>query len=77
MEQKTEFSFWKGWSQVRLKDQTEVKEKIMSALGLVTSSRMTWCSRRNGKVEPKVSEAKAIEDVFHEYGIKEVWGAKL
>jgi len=25
-------------------------------------------------VEPKVSEARAIEEIFAEYGIKEIWG---
>ena len=76
METKTkEFSFWKGWSQVRLKDQKEVQRKIMEALNM--ESRMAWCQRRLGNVEPKVSEARAIEEIFAEYGIKEVWGAKL
>lgn len=75
MEKKTsEFSFWKGWSQVRMKDQVDVRDKIMKALNINT--RMAWCQRRLGKVEPKVSEAKAIEEIFAEYGIKQVWGAR-
>ncbi|GAE14639.1 MAG: hypothetical protein MR982_03315 [Bacteroides pyogenes] len=73
MEKKTsEFSFWKGWSQVRMKDQADVRDKIMKALNINT--RMAWSQRRLGKVEPKVSEAKAIEEIFAEYGIKQVWG---
>ena len=75
METKTyEYSFWKGWSQVRMRDQTEVKGKLMAALKIKT--RYAWCQRRWGKVEPKVSEAKAIEKIFGEYGIKDVWGAR-
>ncbi len=69
-----EFSFKRGFSQVRQKDVKEVKKRIMSALGLTT--RVSWNARLNGKVEPKVSEARAIEDVFADFGIKSVWGAE-
>lgn len=69
----SEFSFQKGFSQVKQKDIKNVKRKIMSALGI--STRPSWTARLNGVVEPKVSEAKAIEEVFAEYGIKQVWGA--
>lgn len=76
MEAKTkEFSFWKGWSQVRLMDQKEVQRKIMEALNV--ESRMAWNQRRLGNIIPKVPEAEAIEKIFAEYGITEVWGAKL
>ena len=27
-----------------------------------------------GKCEPKVSEAQAIEEIFHSYGITDIWG---
>ena len=69
-----EFSFWKGWSQVKLKDHVKVKERIMEALNIKT--RLAWCQRRSGKVEPRISEAKAIESIFAEYGIKDVWGKR-
>lgn len=70
-----EFSFYKGWSQVKIKDQKEIRGRIMKALGVNT--RMGWCLRRIGKVEPRVSEARAIESIFAEYGIKDVWGEAL
>ena len=54
-----EFGFKAGFSQVKRKDAKEVRERIMQALGLTT----------------KVSEARAIEEVFGEFGIKNVWGA--
>lgn len=60
--------------QVRQKDTAEVRRKIMDSLGF--SSRPTWNMRRNGSIEPKMSEAKKIEAVFAEYGISDVWGAK-
>lgn len=67
-----EYSFRKGFSQVRQKDVQKVKKQIMSELGLTT--RAGWYLRLNGNVEPKVSEARAIEAVFANYGIKDVWG---
>lgn len=68
-----EFSFKAGFSQVKRKDAKEVRERIMQALGLTT--RASWYARLNGGVEPKVSEARAIEEVFGEFGITNVWGA--
>lgn len=67
-----EYSFKKGFSQVRQKDVSEVKKRIMSALGLTT--RVSWGARLKGKVEPKVSEARAIESIFADFGITKVWG---
>jgi hypothetical protein len=69
-----EFSFQNGWSQVRQKDVTEVREKIMNALGLEVTSRASWALHLKGIVEPKVSEARAIENIFAEYGITDIWG---
>lgn len=71
----SEFSFLKGWSQVRQKDVKEVKQKIMSVLNLKPDSRVAFSRRLNGYVEPKVSEAKAIEKIFAKYGIKDIWGS--
>lgn len=68
-----EFSFKLGFSQVKRKDAKEVRERIMEALGLTT--RASWYARLNGGVEPKVSEARAIEEVFTKYGITKVWGS--
>jgi hypothetical protein len=67
-----EFSFRKGWLQVKQGDAARVRSKLMSALNLTT--RMAFLDRLNGKVEPKVSEHRAIEEIFSEYGITEVWG---
>lgn len=66
------FSFKKAWSQVRQKDIEDVRNEIMAALALTT--KPAFYNRLNGDVEPKVSEAKAIEDIFNNYGITEIWG---
>lgn len=70
---KKDFSFELGWSQVRTGDVAAVRGKLMKALNLTT--RAAFLNRKRGDVEPKMSEIKAIESVFAEYGIKEVWGA--
>ena len=67
-----EFSFQKGWSQVKQGDVSTVRTKLMSALNITT--RMAFLDRLNGKVEPKVTEHQAIENIFSEYGITEIWG---
>ena len=66
------FSFLKGFNQVPVKFVPAVKKEIMQAIGIKT--RVSWYQRLYGNVEPKVSEAAAIESVFAKYGIKEVWG---
>ena len=66
------FSFSKGWSQVKNGDVTGCRKALMAALGIKT--RAAFLNRLKGDVEPKVSEVKAIEDVFARYGITEVWG---
>lgn len=65
-------SFKKGFAQVRQVDAPDVKKKIMAALGINT--RAAWWKRLNGLVEPRVSEAAAIESIFAEYGITDIWG---
>ena len=70
---KEQFSFNKGWMQVRNRDIQECRTRLMAAMGITT--RTSWCKRLKGVVEPKVSEVKAIEEIFAEYGVTDVWGA--
>lgn len=66
------FSFKRGFSQVRQKDAVNVRAEIMTALDITT--RSSWAARLNGTVEPKVSEAQEIERVFAKYGVTDIWG---
>lgn len=68
-----EFSFQKGWSQVKQGDVAAVRARLMAALNITT--RMAFLDRLNGKVEPKVTEYQAIVEIFEKYGIKDIWGA--
>ena len=72
MTKKQSFSFQRGWNQLKVVDAPCARDKIMTALGLVT--RAGFLYRLKGKCEPTVTEAQAIEDIFNEYGIKDIWG---
>jgi hypothetical protein len=64
--------FTKGLLQVRIRDKSEVLKKLRNAIGVI--NRVSFYQYQYGKVEPKASQAAAIERVFAEYGITEVWG---
>jgi len=66
------FSFRKGFGQVQMKDLQEVKSELMTALNIKT--RYAWGQRLKGEVEPRISEAQAIEAIFAKRGIKDIWG---
>lgn len=66
------FSFLRGFNQVPVSCASKVKEEILQALKL--NNRVSWYQRLYGNVEPKMTEAKAIEDIFKKYEITEVWG---
>lgn len=74
MDTNISFSFKKGWNQLPNGVLEEARAKIMEALDLkvVTS----FYPRLAGKVEPRLSEARAIESIFAEYGITDIWGEK-
>lgn len=69
---KENFSFEKGWSQLPIGYIEECRNRLMEAFGITT--RAAFCKRRNGDVEPRMSQIKAVEDIFADYGIKDVWG---
>lgn len=66
------FSFKKGFRQLPICKAKLVQKAIMEALGI--TARMTWYDRLNGKIEPRVSEAEAIERIFHSQNINDIWG---
>lgn len=66
------YSFWKGWNQLRVSDASEVREEIMAALNL--KCRPAFSKRRNGYVEPTISQYNAIIEIFNKRGIVDIWG---
>ena len=69
-----DWSFEKGFGNVKLKDKDMVMHSIMGVFNITT--RAGWLNRLHGKFEPRVSEARDIERIFKVYGVskKDVWG---
>ena len=68
----TQVAFGKGWKQARKEEATRIKEEIKTALNV--KSDPTFYRRMKGCPEPTVTEARKIEDVFHRFGIYNIWG---
>ena len=69
---KEQFSFNKGWSQLRQCDISKCRKELMAAFNVTT--RAACLQRLKGNVIPNVLEAHNVETVFAKYGIKDVWG---
>ncbi len=69
---KEQFSFNKGWSQLRQCDMSKCRKELMAAFNVTT--RAAFLQRLKGNVIPNVLEAHNVETVFAKYGIKDVWG---
>jgi hypothetical protein len=63
--------FGKGYGQLAIKDKEVATQKLWKALGV--NNRNSFWLYKTGKVEPKLSQAQAVEAVFTEYGITEIW----
>lgn len=66
------YSFLKGLNKIPRGQVRDLRHDIMDALGVTAYT--TWLDRLYGIVEPRVSEASAIESVFEKYGITDIWG---
>jgi hypothetical protein len=74
-----DFAFAKGLSQVRQCDKKEILEKLSLLFGSKYGeekgiSSVQMYNRKNGYVEPTITEHQGVVAIFKEYGIKEVWG---
>lgn len=67
-----QFSFNKGWQQLRQGDVVTCRKELMNALNVTT--RAAFLQRLKGNVIPNMLEARSVERVFAKYGIKEIWG---
>lgn len=68
---KSNCSFQPGWEQLTKKQAVKVRTEICEVLEV---TRNGFYKRMRGEVEPKVSEAVAIEKVFKQFGISNIWG---
>ncbi len=64
--------FRKGFYQIKIKDLEAVRRKINEILGV--KQKTSFYHYLYGRLEPSQSKAKAIEDLFAEYGINDCWG---
>lgn len=65
--------FLSGLNQVKMGVYKEVVAELYKALGI--NNRNSFYAYRDGKIEPKVTQAEAVESVFNRYGITEnIWG---
>jgi len=65
-------SFQKGIGQVKKDDFLQVKQAIMEVTGI--TSKASWYNRLHGRIIPNKVEAEAIEKIFLDHGITDVWG---
>lgn len=65
-------SFNKGLREIPLGKIKEVQNRLKEALGVW--SHVGWKRRRDGAVEPRISECMKIEAIFAEYGVTDPWG---
>jgi hypothetical protein len=66
------YSFRFAYDSLPKMKQAEVREKLRKVLGV--KGNVSVYLRISGEIEPKASEAKAIEQLFKSYGIKITWG---
>jgi len=72
MEVKPEYSFKRGWVQRRAMDTLEIKTRIMRLLDITTD--VGFNNRMYGYVNYNNAEKEAVERIFNEFGITDVWG---
>lgn len=66
--------FRSGLNQVKVGDYKIVVEELKRALGI--NNRNSFYAYRDGAIEPKVTQAEAVEGVFNRFGVtKNIWGA--
>lgn len=67
----SEFSLIDAYRQIKNGDVERFRKDFMKTLGI--KGRTTFFRRINGEVEPKVTEAERIEEVFKKYGVANIW----
>jgi predicted transglutaminase-like cysteine proteinase len=65
-------AFQIGWYKIPQGDVATVRIKLMAMFGITT--RMAFLNRLNGKVNHTEEQIKMVEEIFHSYGITEIWG---
>ena len=62
-----------GFVQLQVKDVEAATAELWAALGI--NNRTSFIQYRYGRIEPKASQAAAVENVFTKYGVTtNIWG---
>lgn len=67
-----EYSFKAAYVSVPRNCIGKVKRELKEIFQIISDEQIY--SRINGKVEPKLRDARAVEELFKSYGIKVEWG---
>lgn len=67
-----EYSFLKGWGDLRQRDVEVAKQDLMDALNI--KSDATFYRRLRGQIAPTIEEHTRVVHVFKKYGIKHPYG---
>lgn len=66
-------SFRKGLAEIRMKDSQAIRAELKGILGVSTKQGLAHYA--NGKAKSlDVDKARAIEEVFARYGVRDPWG---
>lgn len=66
------YSFLNGYRRLTLEQEKECRTLLMKTLHI--TSRKAFRDRLYGRVEPRISEYRAIEEIFKRYQIVNIWG---
>lgn len=69
-----QYSFAKGWAQIPNGSAKEARQKLMAVLHI--TAMHSWYRRLHGGTIPRLNEKEAIEKVFSDYGVTNIWGNK-
>ena len=67
-----QFAFERGWFQLKQKNVAECRRKICAVLDITT--RAAFYYRLHGTNPGRPSDREAIERIFNDYGITDIWG---
>jgi len=65
-------AFFRGWNKLPMGKVDEVQTKIMAALSV--NSRAQFWRHLNGQTRHSKAECDAIENIFREAGVTDIWG---
>lgn len=63
--------FTRGYNAVAIGKQSELRQRLMLVIGGKTRAKLLYW--KTGKTIIQAQDAKRIENIFHSYGITDIW----